>query len=136
MAMAAVTQQPPSQSELLFLLGKVPAHSFEPAFYATRNGRQTQKLHSELCGLLMQSVRRKHFHELQILQKKIPLLNIFWLCTYSYLALLQSVPPSLWRGPCRQWELHFVSWGMTVLRAGLKRVELHVQRRSKPTLDP
>ena len=54
----------------------------------------------------------------------------------AYLAVLQSVPPSLWRGPCRQWELHFVSWGMTVLRVGLKRVELHVQRRSKPTSDP
>ena len=44
----------------------------------------------------------------------------------AYLAVLQSVPPSLWRGPCRQWELHFVSWGMTVLRAGLKRLETHV----------
>ena len=29
-----------------------------------------------------------------------------------------------------------MSWRMTVLRAGLKRVELHVQRRRKPTLDP
>ena len=23
----------------------------------------------------------------------------------AYLAALQSVPPSLWRGPCQQWEL-------------------------------
>ena len=24
---------------------------------------------------------------------------------HTYLAVLQSVPPSLWRGPCQQWEL-------------------------------
>ena len=88
--MAAVTQQPSSQSELLFLLGKVPAHSFEPTFYATRKSRQTQKLHSELCGLSMQSVRRKHFHELQIL-RKIPLLNIFWLCIPCSAAVSASI---------------------------------------------
>ena len=46
----------------------------------------------------------------------------------EYLAVLQSAPPSLWRG-------HFVSWEITVLRAGLKRVELHIQRKNKPTFD-
>ena len=54
----------------------------------------------------------------------------------AYLAVLQPVPPSLWIGPCWQWELYFVSWRMTVLRGGLKRVKPHIQRRSKPTFDP
>ena len=36
-----------------------------------------------------------------------------------------------------QWEPHSVSWGMMVLRAGLKRVELHVYKGGEsqyPTL--
>ena len=104
---AAVTRQPSSQSELLFLLGKVPEHSFEPAFYATRNGRQTQKLHSELCGLSMQSVRRKNFHELQFLRKTYPF--EYFLTMYTLLccrqclhlcggALVGSGSSTLWAG--------------------------------------
>ena len=45
----------------------------------------------------------------------------------TYLAVLQLVPPSL----SQQWEFHFLGLEIMVLRAGLKRVELHVQRRSK-----
>ena len=69
-----------------------------------------------------------HCNTLQCLQN----LQNFFLCKHSplcdtYLAVLQSVPPSLGQ----QWEFHFLGLEMMVLRAGLKRVELHVQRRSK-----
>ena len=89
---------------------------------------------SELCGLPMVNGCREILMNCNLSQKfaTISLASIY--CYMWYLDVLQSVPPSLWRGTCWQWELHFVSWGMTVLRAGLKRVELHVQR-SKLTLD-